>query len=134
MKVTVGERLPAANALLSWRVPLRASNWNWLQVRQAVVTMLDAWVAVAPAEPLFDELVDAMANPKVRDAIGGTCRPRMASSQARPRLAWAASGVSSRRPAASQVVGEGMQQALAWMTSAVEAGRTGSEVLPHVAR
>jgi hypothetical protein len=40
-----------------------------LQVRQSVVDMLDAWAAVAPAEPLFDEMAEAVANPKVRAAL-----------------------------------------------------------------
>jgi hypothetical protein len=35
-----------------------------LQVRAAVIDLLDAWVAVAPADPLFDEVVDVLPSPK----------------------------------------------------------------------
>lgn len=35
-----------------------------LQVRAAVVEMLEGWVSVAPAEPLFAELCDIIASPK----------------------------------------------------------------------
>lgn len=35
-----------------------------LQVRSAVIELLEAWVSVAPADAPFDEVVDVLPSPK----------------------------------------------------------------------
>jgi hypothetical protein len=45
-------------------MPLACCSLTALQVRAAVIELLDAWVSVAPPDAVFDEVVEVLPSPK----------------------------------------------------------------------
>lgn len=50
---------------------------DWIQVRDGVVTLLEAWVQVVPADRVITPLADYLNSPKAAGAEGKVCCPAL---------------------------------------------------------